>query len=866
MSSSDLFRPLALALAGLLVHCASLDALPAGTCGNGVVDANEDCDTFPASCGAPSSGVTACRLTCAPGGPTCPDGWGCSVDGICRQPTGTFEAPNDPVSAGVETMIAGDFDGDGRADLLGSGPRGAANAAKVRVHFFGDGAALADTVSFSAPFTTPRVRDLDGDGRDDFAFGAAGIGIMLGRADRSFAPVLFPSFRGEQPKLVPIFVRQTKLPPPAGPTSFVALSTLEENGTKLSLLASFGGEEKAYAVAVPAGPEALVGKMAWGPVHDGLALSTCGEVVFALSAPSGSQVVVASPCTVGAGKARWWSERAPIVVPVASRITGGVVLADEDGDGHLDILVATESGVLAIPGTGTDFGAPYQPQYDGQPAFDELPIAAADLNEDGAYDYVMPRGVRLSQRLGDGGVLPPLYEYYPVGRTTRWTEAVIGQLNGDGHPDFVAASDEQPDLDFVAGTGKSEFTSSTVTTTGHVSRLAAGDFDGDGILDLALVQGQASAGEEELAIAYGRLVGPPEAPRSVGTLSGVTLVEATPSEGTAVDNLGIFLERTSAKPGLVDIAFALLLGSGDRQPLAPLLLGGSELPRDTPPNVTRDWVPQAVFAGPIVEPTRVDLVAVAVGYQSRGRRPLPPPHPVGLWAAKGTPGTLDFAGAEEVLDLEQLAGGFDSTESVVVHSAMGDVDFPPDGLLEAVVFVESRNLGPSLQVIRGGQSGLVGIPLPGVVVGPQNQVDLLDVDGDGALDVALLSGPRGQTKLTVYFGDGKGSFAVPGLALDVPPIDGAPDPDTVAIGATQITTGGTAAGGQRLRELALVTRRRVLRVRLRGREIAAVETLLSGLTAGTGITAGDFDGDGVEDLAVADGGSIRVLRQKPRLR
>jgi len=40
--------------------------------------------------------------------------------------------------------------------------------------------------------------------------------------------------------------------------------------------------------------------------------------------------------------------------------------------------------------------------------------------------------------------------------------------------------------------------------------------------------------------------------------------------------------------------------------------------------------------------------------------------------------------------------------------------------------------------------------------------------------------------------------------------------------------------------------------------------LEGGLTYGTGLVAGDFDGDGVEDLAVAVDGAIRILRQKAR--
>src|SRR5262245_4015541 len=127
--------PILLVLAALTLDCATLAPISEGTCGNGVVDANEDCDSIPATCGRPSDGARACRLTCdRKQAGSCPVGWGCSVEGFCRQATGTFEAASSPSSAGVVTLLAGDFDGDGRADLFGGGPKH--GVSKPRVHFY----------------------------------------------------------------------------------------------------------------------------------------------------------------------------------------------------------------------------------------------------------------------------------------------------------------------------------------------------------------------------------------------------------------------------------------------------------------------------------------------------------------------------------------------------------------------------------------------------------------------------------------------------------------------------------------------------------------------------------------------------------
>ena len=88
-------RPLFLGFCVVLLDCATLDKLPETSCGNGVVEATEDCDTFPndpndkanARCGAPSEGEFACHLRCGaqPNGTTlaCPDG--CRIGHRCRR-------------------------------------------------------------------------------------------------------------------------------------------------------------------------------------------------------------------------------------------------------------------------------------------------------------------------------------------------------------------------------------------------------------------------------------------------------------------------------------------------------------------------------------------------------------------------------------------------------------------------------------------------------------------------------------------------------------------------------------------------------------------------------------------------------------
>jgi len=95
-----------------------------------------------------------------------------------------------------------------------------------------------------------------------------------------------------------------------------------------------------------------------------------------------------------------------------------------------------------------------------------------------------------------------------------------------------------------------------------------------------------------------------------------------------------------------------------------------------------------------------------------------------------------------------------------------------------------------------------------------------------------------------------------------------------ALGVAVVTAHAPSVGGAPAdvgRELFVVTPKRLYRARLeksRAPLVVVDETarLGAGLLYGTDVAAGDFDGDGVEDLAVADSGAIRILLQRPVLR
>jgi hypothetical protein len=453
---------------------------------------------------------------------------------------GTFQSPPLLYSAGLlpTAVVSLDINGDGKPDLAVAGGYGVLSYFSLTTLINrGDGsfANLATFPVLQFPYSAV-MGDFNGDGNVDIATTSltptGGVSVLLGKADGTFQAHI-DSATGQSPTAIVAgdFNGDGKLDlvvADSSPTSQL-LSTLIGNGD--------GTFQNTFSQTVSGLVSLAVGDFNGDGKLDVAAINSTNAVSIFLGNGDGS---FAAPAQYPTG---------PMML---SPPYHNVLVGDFNGDGKPDLAVATDNGIAVLLGNGNGTFQPFTLvtsllSYDPG---DNL-LALADLNGDGKLDILKSTQTGIiNVALGNGNGTFQQAVGFQIPSILNTQSTVVGDFNGDGKLDVAFASQSSDVVNILFGAGDGTFKGhieySVPSVSNNVNFLVAADFNGDGALDMAL----ADFDNAEVSVFINR-------PVAAFTPRGLSF----PNEGTGTTSPGQNMTLTNV--GAAPLAITSIVASGD---------------------------------------------------------------------------------------------------------------------------------------------------------------------------------------------------------------------------------------------------------------------------------------------------------------
>lgn len=187
---------------------------------------------------------------------------------------------------------------------------------------------------------------------------------------------------------------------------------------------------------------------------------------------------------LGAGNGKF---AAAVSYPVTSGSVDSAAIGDFNGDGKIDVIVASSAGLFLLLGNGD---GTFQAARLVSPSTAYTNLLCGDLDRDGKLDLVAISGGNIVPFLGNGdGTFQQFQSPGAVPNPNGYSPLAIADMNGDGTPDLIALDTRYSGSAAVLlGNGDGTFASALAgpPTNVNPTAMAIGDFNGDGKPDVAI--------------------------------------------------------------------------------------------------------------------------------------------------------------------------------------------------------------------------------------------------------------------------------------------------------------------------------------------------------------------------------------------
>ena len=421
--------------------------------------------------------------------------------------------------------------------------------------------------------------------------------------------------------------------------------------------------------------------------------------------------------------------RAAVSYPTTGSFSIYASIADFDGDGNADIVIPNNTSASMTLFLGKGDGT-FKTPINIPTRVEPFTTKAVDLNGDGKMDLLVTSAHQFSVGVylgnGDGTFQPATY--YDSGAEPHFVDTA--DFNGDGKADLIIADFEEAAVSVLLGNGDGTFqpkkTYFATGPNGTPQALALADFNGDGAVDVVIVDFHA----QTIVVRYGNtLATNTDVP--MPNLFGMTQAQAT----AALHAVGLSASAFTSivNPATAGTVVDYLEDSGAQTPYNPN--PGTLLPVGTAVQVVLSSGPGTVSVYPVADQT---VAEASLLLQESG---------VVLGTVTTAPSSTTLAG--NIISQSPAAFATVSTGtqvSVVVSTGLGGLVSVPNvaGLTQAVATSAIQGAALVVGTVTTASSSTVAAgsvisenPAAGTQVNTGTAVNLVVSSGPNVTQVAV---------------------------------------------------------------------------------------------------------------------------------